>query len=63
MRTMDHPPGVSVLKVHYFRYSSWFAEIEPAFELNKGILGIRYWLGLCISRKDPFAEGLGYCSD
>jgi len=29
--TVDHPPGVPVLKVRYFRYCSWFAEIEPSF--------------------------------
>jgi len=29
--TVDHPPGEPVLKVRYFVYCSWFAEIEPAF--------------------------------
>jgi hypothetical protein len=52
-----------VLKVRYFRYCSWFVEIEPAFQFNRGILGIRYWLGLCINRNGSLAEGLDYCSD
>jgi len=43
-------------------YCSQFAEIYPAFYLNRRILGISYWLGLCIDRK-LFAEGLGYCID
>jgi hypothetical protein len=30
--------------------------------LNRRILGIRYWVGLCINRK-LFAEELGYFTD
>jgi hypothetical protein len=28
--TVNHPLGVPELKVRYFRYCPWFAEIEPA---------------------------------
>jgi hypothetical protein len=37
---VDHPPGVPVLKVCYFSHCSQCVEIDEAFELNRGILGI-----------------------
>jgi hypothetical protein len=46
---MDHISGVPVLKVCDFRYCLWFAETDPAFKLNTGILGISRWFGLCIN--------------
>jgi hypothetical protein len=51
--TVDHPPGVPVLKVCYFSYCLWFAEKEAALQLNRGILDIKYWLGLSINRNGP----------
>jgi hypothetical protein len=57
--TVDHPPGVPVLKVCYFSYCLWFAEKEAALQLNRGILGMRYWLELCISRNGPLVGWRG----
>ena len=47
----------------YFRSCSQFSDLDPAFKLNRGILGIMYWVGLCINRNGPLLEGLAYCSD
>ena len=49
---MDHPPGEPVLKVCYFRYYSWFAEIDPVkLQFNTSILSIRCLAGLCVNQK------------
>jgi hypothetical protein len=37
------------VKVCYFSYCSQFAEIDPPFQLNIGILGLMFWTGLCIN--------------
>jgi hypothetical protein len=37
------------IKVCYFKYCSLFAEIDPAFQLNTGIMGLMFWTGLCIN--------------
>jgi len=51
------------IKVCYIRCCSWFADIDQAFKLNRGMLNIRYCVGLCINRNGPLLEGLVYCSD
>jgi len=48
---VDHPPGVPVLKVCHSRYCSWFAEIDPAFKLNTGNLGVGW--GSALTEKGP----------
>jgi len=39
--TEVHLPGIPVSKVCYFRHCSRLDEIDPGFNLNTGILGIR----------------------
>jgi len=41
---MDHPPGEPVLKVCYFRYYAWFAEIQ---KFKTGIFEIVFGRALC----------------
>jgi hypothetical protein len=60
---VDHPPGMPMLKVCYFRYCLWFAEVDPCFKLNRRIFDIIYWLGHNINRNRPLVQGLGYFSD
>jgi hypothetical protein len=55
---VDHPPGAHVLKVCYFRYWLWFAEIDPVLKFNTGILGIRCLARLCVNLKQHLLEGL-----
>jgi hypothetical protein len=62
-QTLDHPPGVPVLKVCYCSHRPRCVELDQAFDLNRGILGIRYWVGLCINRNGPLLEGLCFGSD
>ena len=54
---MDIPPGVPVLKVCFFSHCSRCVELDQAFELNRGILHIRYWKGLCFNRDGPLVGG------
>jgi len=35
-------------------------DIDPAFTLNREILDIRQWVGLCINRNEHLMKGLGY---
>jgi hypothetical protein len=58
-----HPPGVPVLKVCYFSHCSRCVEMDQAFKLKAGILGIIYRVGLCVNRTGPLVEGLGSCSN
>jgi len=51
------------IKGCYFRYCVWFADIDPAFKVNRGNLDIRQWVGFCINCSWPLLEGLGYSSD
>ena len=51
------------IKVCYFRYCSLFAEIDPAFQLNTGIMGLMFWTGLCINWNRPLLGWLDYCSE
>ena len=57
-KTVDHQPGVPVLKVYYYRHCSQFAEIDQSSVWTQD-LSIRYWVGLCINRNRPLLEGLG----